>query len=344
LREDKKMEGNMFKKGLVVGIIFLFVGVGFQHAFANEISIKSTSGNTKEQIYFFNNPPIVEIINPKNGSIVYNSSVNISIEYSDDNGIEKYRMMYGGYNYSGGHGGGWSEPIKYYIFNKTITVTPGYNLIFATAYDEEGNVGHDFSIYYYYSNNPIPNGTPPKVEILIPENGSVVYDKNASMCVKCTDDDGIVSVRSTYCGRTGGGGRSAIPTEPQLEYYLNHTIRAKIGYNWIMAWAYDVNNSIGYNITLYRYDEMKTSFIIGLITDKEENGNYTTFKAKALLYLGYQPFTFNIYQSGEEIIISNCYSGYVGLHFIIGRFNSAMITQCTPTSIQPLFNGLKRGT
>ena len=319
------MRNDCCKKGLVVGIIVLFLGVGFQPALANEVSITKTSENTKEQIYFFNNSPIVEIINPKNGSIVYNSSVNISIKYSDDNGITNYQMIYGTYNSSGGYGGGFSEPKKYYLFNKTITVVPGYNLIFATAYDEEGNVGHDFSVYYYYSNNPIPTDTPPKVEILIPENGSVVYDKNVSMRAKCTDDDGIVIFYRSYCGIFGGGVGGSGFMEPQSEYYYNDTIRAFTGYNWILAWAYDVNGSIGYDITLYRYDEMKTFFIIGLITDKEERENYTTFEARALLYLGFKPFTFNIFRSGEEIIISNCYSGYVGLRFIIGRFNAAMI-------------------
>lgn len=330
------------KRLLAIGVIFLLIGinvipsVGGNNGRLNKKDYTKVIVNTKEQTYFFNNSPKVEIINPKNGSIVYNSSVNVSIKYSDDNGIENYGMMYGGYNYSGGYGGGLGEPEKYYFFNKTLIVTPGYNLIFATAYDEEGNVGYDFSIYYYYSNNPIPTDTPPKVEILIPENGSVVYDKNVSMCVKCTDDEGIVKVFSTYCGRTGGGGSSAVLTEPQLEYYYNHTIRAMIGYNWILAWSYDVNDSIGYDLTLYRYDEMKTFFIIGLITDMEERENYTTFKARALLYLGYQPFTFNIFRSGEEIIISNCYSGYVGFRFIIGRFNAAMIAQCTPASIKQL--------
>jgi hypothetical protein len=38
MREDRKMEGNMFKKGLVVGIIFLFIGVGV---------VPSISGNEK---------------------------------------------------------------------------------------------------------------------------------------------------------------------------------------------------------------------------------------------------------------------------------------------------------
>ena len=41
------MERNMFKKGLVVGIIFLFIGVGVQPAFAKN-TIKTTISETLE--------------------------------------------------------------------------------------------------------------------------------------------------------------------------------------------------------------------------------------------------------------------------------------------------------
>jgi hypothetical protein len=41
------MEGNMFMKGLVVGIIFLFIGVGVQPAFARD-TIKTTISETLE--------------------------------------------------------------------------------------------------------------------------------------------------------------------------------------------------------------------------------------------------------------------------------------------------------
>jgi hypothetical protein len=47
IREDRKMEGNMFKKSLVVGIIFLFIGVGVQPVFAKN-TIKTTISETLE--------------------------------------------------------------------------------------------------------------------------------------------------------------------------------------------------------------------------------------------------------------------------------------------------------
>ena len=42
------MKGNMFRKGLVVGIIVLFIGVGIQPAFANEVSITNKTSDVEE--------------------------------------------------------------------------------------------------------------------------------------------------------------------------------------------------------------------------------------------------------------------------------------------------------
>ena len=314
-------QGVLLSKTLVIGIFILFIGMSVIPSTGNIVKDASAYYSSLEP----DDSPRVEIITPKNGSIVYNSSVNISIKYSDDNGITNYLMIYGTYNHSGGSGGGWGQPKICYIFNKTILVTPGYNLIFATAYDKKGNVGYDFSIFYYYSDNLIGTSIPPKVEILYPDNGSVIYDKYVSMRVKCTDDNGVVTFHRAYCGRTGGGVGGTGVMEPRLEYYFNDTIRASAGYNWIIAWAYDVNGSIGYDITLYQYYEMKTSIIIGLMTDKEKRENYTSIKARVLLFLVFKPFTFNFYRCGEEIIISNNYIGYIGPRFIIGRFNAAIV-------------------
>ena len=42
------MKNNCFKKGLVIGIIVLFIGVGIQPAFANEVSITKTSEDEED--------------------------------------------------------------------------------------------------------------------------------------------------------------------------------------------------------------------------------------------------------------------------------------------------------
>ena len=42
------MRNNWFRKGLVVGIIVLFIGVGFQPAFANEVSVTNKTSDFEE--------------------------------------------------------------------------------------------------------------------------------------------------------------------------------------------------------------------------------------------------------------------------------------------------------
>ena len=96
-------------------------------------------------------------------------------------------------------------------------------------------------------------------------------------------------------------------------------------YNWIVVWAYDINRNIGYDITMYQFKEIEPSYIFGLIEDKEKKLDYTTFKSKGLIYFDFKPFSIKYYASDEDIIISNCYTGFVGSRFIIGRFNASLI-------------------
>ncbi len=62
------------KRLLAIGVIFLLIGinvipsVGGNNGRLNKKDYTKVIVNTKEQTYFFNNSPKVEIINPKNGS------------------------------------------------------------------------------------------------------------------------------------------------------------------------------------------------------------------------------------------------------------------------------------
>ncbi|KYK20799.1 hypothetical protein AYK24_03690 [Thermoplasmatales archaeon SG8-52-4] len=46
------MPNSLFKKGLVVGIIVLFIGVGIQPAISNEVSIPTISDSGKDSIEY----------------------------------------------------------------------------------------------------------------------------------------------------------------------------------------------------------------------------------------------------------------------------------------------------
>ena len=125
-----------------------------------------------------NNPPVVEIIYPTNGSIVYTRNSNISVKYADDTGLEKIELDYGGDGYQVGFGTGFYPPVKIYYLNRSMRrIRPGYNWILALAYDEEGNIGMDTAIFYYNDSND-PDLYPPETYFLHPREGDFyVFDK-----------------------------------------------------------------------------------------------------------------------------------------------------------------------
>jgi hypothetical protein len=115
------MVKGMFKKGLVVGIIILFVGVGTQSAFANDISISSFDDDT---------PPEVELI------FYMSPTMEPTFEAlcSDDTGIDRVEFTV--------DGGLWCVvPHEPYIW--MCDIIPYNHIICAVAYDHAGNSAED---------------------------------------------------------------------------------------------------------------------------------------------------------------------------------------------------------
>lgn len=65
---------------------------------------------------------------------------------------------------------------------------------------------------------------------------------------------------------------------------------------------------------------LKTTFIIGRISDLNENNDVLTFKAVKLLYIQLFPFRIIIYKSDEKITITNRYLGILRQNIIFGFF------------------------
>jgi len=124
------------------------------------------------------NPPIVEILYPQNGSIVYTRYSNISVKFTDDTGITEVDLEYGGEHYTVGYGRGINPPCKIYYLNRSMQrIQRGYVWIVAKAYDEDGNIGIDTAIFYYNDSND-PDLYPPEIEIWTPRRGNFyVFDK-----------------------------------------------------------------------------------------------------------------------------------------------------------------------
>lgn len=175
------------RKGLAVGVILLFIWMTIVPSNGTVIQEINSDVNENEVLKeFFNvepstrekslfgNPPIVEILYPQNGSIVYTRYSNISVKCSDDTGLKSVDLEYGGEHYSVGYGRGIHPPCKIYYLNRSMhrRIRPGYVWIVAKAYDEDGNIGIDTAVFYYNDSND-PDLYPPEIEFWTPRKGEI---------------------------------------------------------------------------------------------------------------------------------------------------------------------------
>jgi len=125
-----------------------------------------------------NNPPVVEILYPQNGSIVYTRDSNISVKYIDDTGLTDVALEYGGKRYTVGYSTNINPPCKIFYLNRSMQqIRSGYVWIVAKAYDEDGNIGIDTAVFYYNDSND-PDLYPPEIDFLVPKKGCFyVFDR-----------------------------------------------------------------------------------------------------------------------------------------------------------------------
>ena len=133
---------------------------------------------TPEKPYPKGEAPIVKILSPKNGSIVYSRNINISAKCAGSNNIVMVEYAYGGKNVGGGGGHSVYNHSPVYYFNFTPHISPGYNWAYAFAYDENGSMGYDVVVYYY---NTSKDKYPPEIEIWWPPSGKLIM-MNREIC------------------------------------------------------------------------------------------------------------------------------------------------------------------
>jgi hypothetical protein len=108
------------------------------------------------------------------------------------------------------------------------------------------------------------------------------------------------------------------------EVTISHTWDKK-GTFIIEAKAKDIYDAESDWSELFLVTITQKAFLVGFITNMSSNGEFTTFHTKLLLYIGLNPFESKFYSSGEEILISNEYSGRISEKFIIGIFNAIIV-------------------
>jgi hypothetical protein len=67
-------------------------------------------------------------------------------------------------------------------------------------------------------------------------------------------------------------------------------------------------------------EDLQMVLMIGLINNVSYNYNFTSFKARFMLLISFNPFTFAVYSSDEEFVVSNLYFGSLRQRIIFGLF------------------------
>ena len=127
---------------------------------------------TPKKPYPQGKPPSVKIISPSNGEVIYSRDAKVLVECKSDKNIVAVSYAWGGKN----GGGGGSESVlspstNYTFYFFPYRVYPGYNWVYAFAYDEERNIGYDHVVYYY---NTSKDCYPPEIEIWWPPVGQLI--------------------------------------------------------------------------------------------------------------------------------------------------------------------------
>jgi len=120
-----------------------------------------------EVIYDIDNePPIVTITSPENGTIFAEQNITVSGNISDNIGIVSLSQEHSWGSQGSGGGGPIDPPVTYLTFSYNFTLHEGWNMITIGASDAAGNDGNDSIIIYYIPNNP------PVIYNEFPSNGS----------------------------------------------------------------------------------------------------------------------------------------------------------------------------
>jgi hypothetical protein len=213
--------------------------------------------------------------------------------------------------------------------NSTSPAIDAADPTYTVPFDYDGhrrpqNTFYDIGAYEYDSIPPVPPTPPAITNVRItPEIQQVGRSLNISCDI--TDPDNCVdnvwvtitspdTTTQNYSMKPG--------------YYLNQTY-TQLGTYQFFVNVHDANNNTD-KTTEHMFNIipiLTTTFIAGFITN--ENAPMDSFfsvKAKYLLYIELNPLTITILSSDETIYIARQSIGYIGPHFIIGAFNTAVLS------------------
>jgi hypothetical protein len=161
--------------------------------------------------------------------------------------------------------------------------------------------------------------TPDNCFIIAGGTQSFVNGPNADVWLIKTDSNGNELWNKTF----GGYGHDKAYS---VQYVTND--------EYIIAGGDDSfgNNHDAWLIKVASGRRLKTTFIIGRISDLNENNDFLTFKAEKILKIQLFPLRINICKLGEHITITNRYLGILNQNIIFGFFRVPISRKIVRTS------------
>jgi len=177
------------------------------------------------------------------------------------------------------------------------------------------------SDYFYTFDDTAPYDNPPIVTITGPHYG--VPGKKYNYTISADDPEGHdLLIIFEWSGEWPGSydswerpsGVSVVLKFPfeEGEYWLRARAQDTMSYTW--------SNWTVFNITIF---EPKQMFLLGFINHVEKESSYTVINATLVFYAQFSPFKVGFLTSDDQIMILNNSTGFVGSHFIFGRFQAA---------------------
>jgi len=211
-------------------------------------------------------PPVVVIESPENGSVVYDPDITVSGYAIDNIGIISisYSHSYENQGESESPGSGYPagyfpDAVEYWSFEKEFTLQPGENIVKVTATDEAGNSGND-SITLIYR--------PTVIFGYINDSETLLPIEDSKVVLFLIKSEGSTDLEYTYTNESGFYSINLkneylliIITARKEGYYANTTARCI----FFMGQTYSVN----FYLKPGRADE--SSILKGNITDELTN-------------------------------------------------------------------------
>ena len=227
---------------------------------------------------------------------------------TDANGDEIWNKTFGGEDDDFAYCVQKTTDTGYILAGRTWSYGAGLNDAWLIKTDSSGNKQWSktfggTSYDYCYS----VQQTPDNGYILAGGTQSFVIGPNADAWLIKTDSNGNELWNETF----GGYGHDKAYS---IQYITND--------RYIMAGGYDSykKDNDAWLIKVLGRRSLRTTFIIGRITDVNKNNDYISFKAVKLLYMHLFPFQLIVYNSGEKITITNLYLGIISKKIIFGFF------------------------